>query len=693
MTEFDDGEETLNPISGASVGKAVKFTMVVEENSSLRALYRTFSSQGFSLDDLALLLMADQYSAKRLKSLPRGQTLELFAEANGRVSMVIVPEPNGMAHYFTKEGEGFAVEHTDYVTVLADDPLSLSIAGSAQTPFTASSGQVAESGPRPVSSATATVSDDYGDGEGALPQFESKLLVTALDTQTHDGEEDAHIAQQNANAATDEPPLAKAPRAEQASPATPKIPAAAKQIRSLSLTGLNSERAGPAVTTPSAQINAMGLARLDSDQMGNAEHIAPVQIMDAGISDRSLLLDDNALETAQDELDVLIQDLSREDESASPDYDDAPGGLYLRSVAISKGDTLYSIYQEHGLPQGEFDRLMSTRGKDIARLTTLRPGETLDFLVDEQNKVEELVYHFDESRALHATRDGDRYIAEIRETPLERRVVTAAGRIVTSLYADGREAGLSDEIVTALTRIFAWDIDFALDIQVGDAFAVVYEQFYRNGTKVKDGDILGAEFVNHNQTFRAIGFETADGERQYYTPEGLSLRKAFLSTPVKYTRISSRFDLRRRHPVLHKIRAHKGVDYSAPTGTPVKAAGDGQVISAGRKGGYGKTVVLKHGKKYTTLYGHLSRIAKGLKANQRVRQGQVIGYVGKTGLATGPHLHYELRVDGVHRDPLKVKRPRAEPVGAEDKERFLSRAEELRAQLDALAPQTLAASP
>ncbi|MDP2904191.1 MAG: peptidoglycan DD-metalloendopeptidase family protein [Methylovulum sp.] len=229
-------------------------------------------------------------------------------------------------------------------------------------------------------------------------------------------------------------------------------------------------------------------------------------------------------------------------------------------------------------------------------------------------------------------------------TEASHQYTTAHGIITSSLSAAGQEAGLSDELITQLTNIFAWDIDFATNLHRGDQFTLVYEQ---GG----NAQIIAAEFVAQGRILTAVNYEDSNGNINYYTPEGKAMRKAFLSTPVDYVRISSHFDANRKHPILNRIRAHKGVDYAARTGTPVKAAGDGNIVFIGRKGGYGQVMIVKHGEHYETLYAHLSGFKKGLLDGDSVTQGDIIGYVGQTGLATGPHLHYEFRVDGEHRNP------------------------------------------
>ena len=231
-------------------------------------------------------------------------------------------------------------------------------------------------------------------------------------------------------------------------------------------------------------------------------------------------------------------------------------------------------------------------------------------------------------------------------------------RLISSLFLDGKKAGLSEKLIIQLAKIFAWDIDFALNIQPDDQFTLIYEKLYVDGEEYDTGNILAAEFVTRGQIFRALRYLSNRGKVNYYDPEGNNLRKAFLRTPVEFTRISSRFNLRRRHPVLNRIRAHKGVDYAAPKGTPVRATGNGRIRFMGTQRGYGRVIVVQHQQKYTTLYAHLLHFDKKIRRSTTVRQGQVIGYVGKSGLASGYHLHYEFRVNKIHRNPLTVKLPK-----------------------------------
>ncbi len=293
-------------------------------------------------------------------------------------------------------------------------------------------------------------------------------------------------------------------------------------------------------------------------------------------------------------------------------------------------------------------------------LAHVKPGETLKFVLDSDNRqLHRLTYR---RNAVHSVvvdiLDGQPD-ATIIDRPLERRIVDASGAIDDSLFASAQKAGLSDQVTLQLAKIFGWDIDFALEIRNGDRFKVIYEADFLDGKKYRDGDILAAEFVNNGRIYRAFRYTTPEGDKDYYDTEGHIMRKAFLRTPVKFTRISSRFTRRRWHPVLKKWRSHKGVDYAAPRGTPIKAAGKGKIIFRGWKGGYGRVIMIQHNRKYTTVYGHMSAFKKNLRNGGHVKQGQVIGYVGSSGLATGPHLHYELRVNGVHTDPLKIKLPKS----------------------------------
>ena len=373
--------------------------------------------------------------------------------------------------------------------------------------------------------------------------------------------------------------------------------------------------------------------------------------------------------------------------AAAPVPDTAPR---WQNVRVRRGDTLSAIFSRLGLPQGELQRVLAAGG-DAAGLRRLRPGQTIRVRA-EAGRLLALVHERGPLESLRVHREGDGFTARLVQRELERRITYSAGTIENSLFESATAAGLSQNLVMELAGIFGWDVDFALDIRRGDRFRVIYEEQYLDGRKVGEGPILVAEFVNQGRRFHAVRYTDPEGRTDYYTPEGLSMRKAFLRTPVDFTRIASRFG-RRRHPILNRMRVHKGVDYAARRGTPVKAAGDGRVIFRGRKGGYGRTIIIQHGGRYSTLYAHLSGYRRGLRVGRRVKQGQVIGYVGSSGLATGPHLHYEFRVNGVHRNPLTVKLPNARPIARRFRDDFLLHARRLMAQLDAHGPTRVARAP
>ncbi len=367
---------------------------------------------------------------------------------------------------------------------------------------------------------------------------------------------------------------------------------------------------------------------------------------------------------------------------------DAPGLLW-ETVKVKSGDTLAGIAKRVGLTSQELHQIVNLN-QDTKRLAKIFPGDILEFGFDGERAVQKMRYALSNTDTLMVKRTNADFSSEVTHIPLTQEKRFAAGKITSSLFMAAQEAGLSDRLTMELAGIFGWDVDFALDIREGDTFTVLYEELFKNGERISDGNIIAAEFTNRGETYRAVRYTPADGRTDYFTPDGHTLRKTFLRTPVEFSRISSGFSLGRKHPVLNRIRAHKGVDYAAPTGTPIRATGDGKVVTRGTTGGYGKTVVLQHGSQYSTLYAHLSSYARGIKAGSRVRQGQVIGYVGQTGLATGPHLHYEFRVNGVHRNPLTVKFPNAEPLPKQHRAAFEEHALPLLAALDSFKSTTVA---
>ena len=360
------------------------------------------------------------------------------------------------------------------------------------------------------------------------------------------------------------------------------------------------------------------------------------------------------------------------------------------TLTVKSRDTAEILFKRNGLSLGDLANIVRIPAAK-PHLTLLKPGQVLEV---EQNdgQVAALTKELDDFQLLRVVRDGDAFRAQTIEREVEIRQVGANATIDSSLFEAGKAAGISDQVIMNMAGIFQWDIDFILDVRAGDEFYVLYEELWRDGAKLRDGEIIAAEFVNRGEPFRAVRYIDGEGHSDYFTPDGRSVRKAFVRAPVSFTRVSSNFNPRRKHPILNTIRAHRGVDYAARSGEPVMAAGDGKVIFRGRKGGYGNTIILQHGGNITTLYAHLSKFAAKARNGRRVKQGQIIGYVGKTGLATAPHLHYEYRVSGVHRNPRTVKLPPADPVPAQYRDDFLVVSEPMWRQLDLYRRTRLAAS-
>jgi murein DD-endopeptidase MepM/ murein hydrolase activator NlpD len=359
-----------------------------------------------------------------------------------------------------------------------------------------------------------------------------------------------------------------------------------------------------------------------------------------------------------------------------------------RELTVKSGDSLSRLFSRAKLTQQQLNEVMES-GDAAKKLTKIFPKDVVRILTDEEGTIQALRYEIDTESYLLVEREYGELAAKEHKHAIETRTAHAEGTIESSLFLAANDAGISENIIMELAGIFGWDVDFALDIRKGDSFKVLYEEIYRNGEKVKDGDIIAAEFINDGDAYLAVRYTNPEtGRTEYYNPEGKSLRKEFLRTPVNFTRISSRFTTKRYHPVLHKFRSHKGVDYAAKRGTPIRAAGDGKVIFKGKKGGYGKVVILQHGSKYTTVYAHLNSYNKKLRVGKKVKQGQTIAYVGSSGLATGPHLHYEFRVNGVHRNPLTVRLPSSQPVPKRYMADFQLTTSPVLAQLDLLSSDT-----
>jgi murein DD-endopeptidase MepM/ murein hydrolase activator NlpD len=360
---------------------------------------------------------------------------------------------------------------------------------------------------------------------------------------------------------------------------------------------------------------------------------------------------------------------------------DAKLALSTIDVIVTRNDSLDRIFRRLKLSLADLATMRGLPGVR-ANLDELRPGEALH-LTSKDGELMGLERRLSESETLKVSRDPANALkADLVQNPVDTRIRTVRGVIDSSLFEAVEAAGAHDQTAVALADIFGWDIDFVLDVRSGDSFVVTYDEIWRDGAYVKDGPIEAAEFTNQGRAFRAVRYSDPEGHAHYYTPDGRSLQKEFLRAPVEFTRVSSRFNSARLHPILNTIRAHKGVDYAAPIGTPVHAAGDGRIRYAGVMGGYGNVVEIEHSRSITTVYGHLSRFAHGIHSGSYVQQGTVIAYVGMTGLATGPHLHYEYRVNGVFKNPQTVQLPGAAPIDARYRADFTTRSAPLLATLD-----------
>jgi murein DD-endopeptidase MepM/ murein hydrolase activator NlpD len=361
---------------------------------------------------------------------------------------------------------------------------------------------------------------------------------------------------------------------------------------------------------------------------------------------------------------------------------------YWDSVTVRSGQTLDAIFREQGFSIALLHRILALNG-ETRGLTRIRPGDVFDFRADGDGELSEMRYPIDESRYLLVRNLGGELSLDIQQREIVTEVAETQGVIDSSLFMAGKQAGLSDAMVMKLANIFRWDIDFVLDIREGDRFLLVYEKVYRDGAFLREGEILAATFINQGDRFQAVRFEHGD-VAGYFAPDGRNMHKAFLRAPLNFSYISSNFNPRRMHPVLKRIRPHNGTDYYAPRGTPVYAAGDGTVTRAAYSAGNGHHVFIKHAGGIETKYLHFTQ--RMVKQGQKVKQGQTIGTVGSTGLATGPHLHYEFLVDGTHRNPRTVPLPKVEPLQGEALLAFQLASAPLLTQLSRLESASLYAS-
>jgi murein DD-endopeptidase MepM/ murein hydrolase activator NlpD len=362
---------------------------------------------------------------------------------------------------------------------------------------------------------------------------------------------------------------------------------------------------------------------------------------------------------------------------------------FWRNERVQRGDTVAELLRRLSVEDNAASDFL-LKDKTAASLRQLAVGREIQSEIAADGSLLALRYLNNNGEQVVIEKNGSGFKTSALPAQLEKRVFMRTGEITSTLFAATDAAGVSDPVANQMADVFGGDIDFNRDLRKGDKFTVVYEVNYSNGEAVRSGRILAAEFINQNHAYRTVYFQTSSTTGDYYTPEGKSMHKAFLRSPIEFSRVSSGFSTSRFHPILNKWRSHKGVDYAAPMGTKVKATSDGIVALVGKQGGYGNVIMVNHAGRYSTVYGHLSRFAAGIHRGQRVGQGEVIGYVGMTGLATGPHLHYEFRIGDIQRDPLRVALPDGTPISEAQKAAFLEGTQELNDRLAMLRNAKLA---
>ena len=339
-----------------------------------------------------------------------------------------------------------------------------------------------------------------------------------------------------------------------------------------------------------------------------------------------------------------------------------------KETVIKRNDSLFTILNKFGVKQENIINLINSKNSNL--LSNIEVGDKIRVNLDENNEIKDLLYIDDFKSGVRAEKIEDVYQINKFKHTLEKVKIFKHVVIEDSMYVSGLKEGIPDSVLMDVVYINGWDIDFTHDIRSGDSFSLIYEEILVDGEKVLDGDVLITEFNNKGKKITSIRFDLRNGKSEYFSSDGINVKKAFLRSPVKLSYISSKYNLRRKHPVLHTIRAHKGVDYAASKGSPVRATGDGTISFAQYNGGCGNEIKIKHSEDYTTRYCHLEKYNSRTKVGRKVKQGQTIGYVGSTGLATGPHLHYEFHVNGKHTDPLRVKFPNATPIRSSEKVKF-----------------------
>ena len=358
---------------------------------------------------------------------------------------------------------------------------------------------------------------------------------------------------------------------------------------------------------------------------------------------------------------MVLPALTAADDSAS---------TYERESLVQAGDTLATALSRLKIDDLEIQRLLTT---DVVRkmAASVSAGKRIQATTTEDGQLQTIRFERGDAPALTVRLQDGRYVAEDSSDVLETRIVMRSGQILSSLYGATDSAGIPDKIANQMAETFSTALDFRDDLRRGDTFSAIYTVSYRNGEPIAAGQLLAAEFVNAGKAHRAVLFRDASGLEGYYTPEGESLKKGFLRSPLEFSRVTSSFTNSRKHPIYGFHRAHTGVDFGAPTGARVKATGDAVVEFAGRRGGYGNLLVLRHSNGFETYYAHLSAFAAGVRAGRSVSQGQIVAFVGSTGASTGPHLHYEVRIAGLPQNPMAIKLPGSPPLAIAQRARFL----------------------
>lgn len=368
---------------------------------------------------------------------------------------------------------------------------------------------------------------------------------------------------------------------------------------------------------------------------------------------------------------------------------DEHADIFWHTERIQRGDTITELLRRLKIDDIAASNYLR-KEKAAESLQQLSPGKVVQAETRADGSLVSLRFKNINGKQVIIEKTNAGFNARTLELQTEQRILLRSGLIDSTLFAATDAAGMPDAAASQLADIFSGDIDFHRDLRKGDRFSVIYEMNYSNGEPVSTGNILAAEFVNQGTRYKAFYYETSHNHGSYFSPDGKSMRKAFLRSPIEFSRVSSGFKLSRFHPVLNTWRAHKGVDYASPIGTKVKVTADGTIEFVGKQGGYGNVIIVRHQGRYSTVYGHLSNFAKGLHRGQKVSQGDIIGYVGKTGLATGPHLHYEFKINGQQHDPLRVALPDAKPISAVQKAQFLTATATIRERLNMLSGNQIA---